>query len=39
MEVPCCFGLPKIVKDALKLSAKDIPFKDITVSIKGEILK
>ena len=39
MEVPCCFGLPKIVKDALKLSGKDIPFKDITVSIKGEILK
>jgi ferredoxin len=39
MEVPCCFGLPKIVKDALKLSGKDIPFKDITVSIKGEILE
>ena len=39
MEVPCCFGLPKIVKDALKLSAKVIPFKDITVSIKGEVLK
>jgi len=36
MEVPCCFGLIKIVKDALSNSGKDVPFHDVTISIKGE---
>jgi ferredoxin len=39
MEVPCCFGLVKLVKDALSASGKDIPFNEITVTIKGEKLK
>ncbi|MBM3254895.1 MAG: 4Fe-4S ferredoxin [Candidatus Omnitrophica bacterium] len=39
MEVPCCFGLVKIIQEALRLSGKDIAFKEIIVSIKGELLK
>jgi len=39
MEVPCCFGLLSIIKEALLASGKDMPFKEITVGIKGEILK
>jgi hypothetical protein len=36
MEVPCCYGLIGIIKDAIRDSGRDIPFKDITVTIKGE---
>lgn len=35
MEVPCCFGLVSIVKSAISASGMDIPFKEVTVSIKG----
>lgn len=38
MEVPCCFGLVHIVKQALQASAIKIPFKEKTISIKGEVL-
>jgi len=34
MEVPCCFGLVDIVKEALEVSGKKIPFKEITIGIK-----
>ncbi|MFH1006391.1 MAG: 4Fe-4S dicluster domain-containing protein [Candidatus Latescibacterota bacterium] len=36
MEVPCCFGLVRIVQAAIAASGKDIPFETITVSIQGE---
>ncbi len=36
MEVPCCFGLTYIVKEALSQAGKDIPVEDVTISIKGE---
>jgi ferredoxin len=36
MEVPCCFGLVSIIKDAIEASGKDIPFKEAIISIKGE---
>lgn len=39
MEVPCCFGLVNIIKSAISASGKDIPFKEVTISIKGEKLK
>lgn len=39
MEVPCCFGLERIVRAALEASARDIPLKKFTISIKGEILQ
>ena len=37
MEVPCCFGLTQLVKKALSRSQKDIPFEDVTISVKGKI--
>lgn len=36
MEVPCCFGLVTILRDAIANSGKTIPFKEVTISIKGE---
>ena len=36
MEVPCCFGLLPIIKEAISSMGKKIPFKDITITIKGE---
>ena len=38
MEVPCCSGLTAITKQALKLSQKDIPLKEVVIGIKGDIL-
>ena len=37
MEVPCCYGLVKLVSDALADSGKDIPIDDITIKVNGEI--
>ncbi len=39
MEVPCCFGLVGVIKQAIAASGKDIAFKEITISIKGNKLK
>ena len=39
MEVPCCFGLLPVIKEAISGSGKDIPFNDVTISIKGEKVK
>ena len=36
MEVPCCFGLYRLVKEALDSSEKDIPIKQETISMKGD---
>jgi NAD-dependent dihydropyrimidine dehydrogenase PreA subunit len=36
MEVPCCFGLVSLVRSALAAADKQIPFKETTISIKGE---
>jgi len=38
MEVPCCFGLMMLVKEALKRSGKKIPIIDRTISVRGEEL-
>lgn len=38
MEVPCCYGLIKIVEEALGRSGKNIPLNSIEVSIEGEII-
>ncbi len=38
MEVPCCSGLVHMTKQAVQLSGKDIPFKEVTVSIKGDLV-
>jgi len=37
MEVPCCAGLTYMVKQAIELSGKNIPFEEVTVSIKGDL--
>jgi ferredoxin len=37
MEVPCCFGLIKLVENAVDSSGKEIPVKTVEISIKGEI--
>ena len=39
MEVPCCFGLVSVIKEAISQSGKNIPFKEIIISIKGERLE
>ena len=39
MEVPCCYGLIEVIKTAIEESGKDIPYKDITIGIKGDILE
>ncbi len=36
MEVPCCFGLYRLVKEALAASGKTIPLTQETISIKGK---
>jgi ferredoxin len=38
MEVPCCGGLAYIVKKAIEDSKKDIPYNEVVVGIKGDIL-
>ena len=38
MEVPCCSGLPMIVKKALSEAGVDIPMQEVVVSTRGEIL-
>lgn len=39
MEVPCCFGLLPVIKEAIRLSGKSIPFEEVTISIKGKKIK
>jgi hypothetical protein len=39
MEVPCCFGLNRLVQEAMELSGRKIPLRQVTVSIKGEIIE
>jgi ferredoxin len=38
MEVPCCFGLMKIVKAAIAAAAADIPIENVVIGVKGERL-
>ncbi len=37
MEVPCCSGLAHMAKQAIRLSERDIPFKEVTVGIRGDL--
>jgi ferredoxin len=38
MEVPCCFGLTRLIEEAIKRSGKDITLKDHTISIRGDLI-
>ena len=37
MEVPCCFGLIKLVNAAVGQSGKNIPIKGYTIGVKGDV--
>jgi ferredoxin len=39
MEVPCCSGLPMIVKKGLEASGQTIPMTDIIISTRGKVLE
>ncbi|MCG8338735.1 MAG: 4Fe-4S binding protein [Proteobacteria bacterium] len=40
MEVPCCSGLPLMVKKGLELSGKNIPLEEVIISIReGKVLE
>ncbi len=38
MEVPCCAGLPLIVKKGMAASGKSVPIEQITIGVRGNIL-
>jgi NAD-dependent dihydropyrimidine dehydrogenase PreA subunit len=37
MEVPCCSGLPVMVKRAMEAAGKDIPVKEVVISNRGDV--
>ena len=38
MEVPCCAGLPVIVKKGMEAAGKNIPMAEVVISPRGKIL-
>jgi len=39
MEVPCCFGLTHIARQAIARSGVKMSFEDVTVDLKGKVIK
>ena len=39
MEVPCCSGLTRIAREAIARSGKAMSFEDVTVSVRGGVLR
>ena len=39
MEVPCCSGLPVIIKRAMESAGKEIPIEQVIISTRGQVLK
>ena len=37
MEVPCCSGLAHMAKQAINLSGKDIPLKEVIIGVRGDL--
>lgn len=37
MEVPCCGGIVMAARQALAASGKEIPFREVTVGIRGDV--
>lgn len=37
MEVPCCFGMQRIVEEAVKGSGKVLPIRQTVITIRGEM--
>lgn len=38
MEVPCCSAMTAILKEAIKRSGASIPFSEVVVGVKGDVL-
>lgn len=38
MEVPCCSKLPALVRHAMALAGKEIPFNEIVIGVRGQIV-
>ncbi len=39
MEVPCCSGLPTMIRRAMAVAEKAIPMETVVISTQGEVLK
>jgi len=39
MEVPCCSGLTRVAREAIASSGRRMYFEDVTVSLRGEVLR
>ena len=39
MEVPCCSGLPMIVKKGLEASGQTIPMTDVVIGTRGRLME
>jgi hypothetical protein len=39
MTVPCCFGLVRLVKQAIADSGKTIRFAEVTIDVDGKQVK
>jgi len=39
MEVPCCFGLTHIAREAISRSDSKMSFEDVTVDLQGSVCK
>jgi NAD-dependent dihydropyrimidine dehydrogenase PreA subunit len=37
MEVPCCTGIVRVVREALRVAGRDIPVRDVTIGVDGRI--
>ncbi|MBC7104384.1 MAG: 4Fe-4S binding protein [Firmicutes bacterium] len=37
MEVPCCYGLVYLVKEALAAAGRDLPVERVVIGVKGEV--
>jgi hypothetical protein len=38
MEVPCCTGLLRIAEAAIQQSGRNVPLRDVTISIRGQVI-
>lgn len=38
MEVPCCTGIVRAAQEALAACGREIPFTEVTIGIRGEVL-
>ena len=39
MEVPCCGGLVQLVNEAVSLSGRNVPVKEIVLSVEGDVIR